>query len=771
MNFASKLAYITKKKVEAGVLKEDEIAEKSEEAEEVEGAERQLTGRLPLVEHARKKSRSRSRSLSSISDEDLDNFCKSNSGSMSLSGSEDEPILVMKKAEAASISPILSGPRGSSLKRPTSIRFQHLLACAAEAPPPGNPVALSPKAKSKKKSASGIEEEKADEKRKRKRKQAHKEEKAPVPLSLAAGSAGKKYKQEVDTNVLSLDLTILKNKTEIATGDAIVCSKCKAIFNIHSKLNTDPASNEQTWICEFCSTLNKVSIEEEEIPKTEELTYIIASAQQAMLKKGGGENITVIFCIDVSGSMCVTQPVTGKMKLKYDKVNKLQDLMKFSDGSYQYTDRESRNTTYVSRMQCVQAAIENQLNELANGAPNRRAGIVIFNSEVVLIGDGSTPPKTYAGDKLSNYEELLQAAQVDAGIHMTKPISATKEELIHGLETIEESGQTALGPALVVSLGLAMKGAPGSRVIICTDGLANVGLGSLENLVTEESITATKGFYTKLGELAKERGISISIVSIVGEDCRLEMLSPLAELTGGDIIKVDPLNLSKDFANILSDAIIATNVELKVKIHKGFTFRNENPENISQDGSLMVRQIGNASEGQEVTIEYCTKSSKELKEMKDIDFSKIPALPFQAQINYVTLEGMRCVRLITKQQKVTFDKEEAKKELNYKLISVNAMQKTAQLAKKGNYRAAQANAHHWERMMRGAPEHSDYVTNAAPLYGAVQDQQWEDFYEDNVGVMEGSEKGKKLGKKKQNDKLVSYSHQGGRLNFNKMKKK
>lgn len=36
-----------------------------------------------------------------------------------------------------------------------------------------------------------------------------------------------------------------------------------------------------------------------------------------------GQDISVIFCLDVSGSMCVTQAVDGKLKLKSDKLNKL----------------------------------------------------------------------------------------------------------------------------------------------------------------------------------------------------------------------------------------------------------------------------------------------------------------------------------------------------------------------------------------------------------------------------------------------------------------
>lgn len=85
---------------------------------------------------------------------------------------------------------------------------------------------------------------------------------------------------------------------------------------------------------------------------------------------------------------------------------------------------------------------------------------------------------------------------------------------------MEEKGQTALGPALLCSLALALKGKPGSAIILCTDGLANLGLGSLE-VESEES----KAFYAKLSAIAKEKGIQISIITIKGEECKLTTLS------------------------------------------------------------------------------------------------------------------------------------------------------------------------------------------------------------------------------------------------------
>jgi hypothetical protein len=53
--------------------------------------------------------------------------------------------------------------------------------------------------------------------------------------------------------------------------------------------------------------------------------------------------------------------------------------------------------------------------------------------------------------------------------------------------------------------------------------------------------------------MAKERGVAVSVVSIEGEECRLENLGVVAELTGGDVTKVDPEHLHENFANILSE--------------------------------------------------------------------------------------------------------------------------------------------------------------------------------------------------------------------------
>ena len=99
---------------------------------------------------------------------------------------------------------------------------------------------------------------------------------------------------------------------------------------------------------------------------------------------------------------------------------------------------------------------------------------------MTLIGDGTKDAVTVAGDKLFDYDFLLKNGVDSAQDMFSKSIKDTKPHLQKKLLSLEETGSTALGPALVSAIGLAGEGAPGSTVIVCTDGLANIGLGALD---------------------------------------------------------------------------------------------------------------------------------------------------------------------------------------------------------------------------------------------------------------------------------------------------
>ena len=68
------------------------------------------------------------------------------------------------------------------------------------------------------------------------------------------------------------------------------------------------------WVCEFCGTRNEVDAFPEELPTKMDTTFLVSPAPTvgggAAGEGGAGmEEALVVFCIDVSGSMCVTTEV------------------------------------------------------------------------------------------------------------------------------------------------------------------------------------------------------------------------------------------------------------------------------------------------------------------------------------------------------------------------------------------------------------------------------------------------------------------------------
>lgn len=82
---------------------------------------------------------------------------------------------------------------------------------------------------------------------------------------------------------------------------------------------------------------------------------------------------------------------------------------------------------------------------------------------------------------------------------MQNSVGQSYQKLLDSFEKLQEKGKTALGPALLASVGLASKGKPGSMIIMCTDGLANIGVGALDN---DQEAEKSKEFYENIGNFA-----------------------------------------------------------------------------------------------------------------------------------------------------------------------------------------------------------------------------------------------------------------------------
>ena len=66
---------------------------------------------------------------------------------------------------------------------------------------------------------------------------------------------------------------------------------------------------------------------------------------------------------------------------------------------------------------------------MSQGAQNRKVGVVTFNNEVTLIGDGTQNPQVITGDKLNNYDWLVQNAEQQGPILLSKTVKETSKIL------------------------------------------------------------------------------------------------------------------------------------------------------------------------------------------------------------------------------------------------------------------------------------------------------------------------------------------------------
>ena len=151
---------------------------------------------------------------------------------------------------------------------------------------------------------------------------------------------------------------------QLATGDPVKCSGCSAFFNTYSEIKE--SEGKQLWTCEFCNIQNRVQVEPEEKPTKETVSYIIEAAPYKAkvatpaMKAGTEEeakgddmqskvakDISIIYCIDVSGSM--------------------QGI----------------------RLECVKQTIVGQIEEMHKKYPERKVGIVTFSDLIKVIGDAS----------------------------------------------------------------------------------------------------------------------------------------------------------------------------------------------------------------------------------------------------------------------------------------------------------------------------------------------------------------------------------------------
>uniref|UniRef100_UPI00398F5C58 circularly permutated Ras protein 1-like n=1 Tax=Pristiophorus japonicus TaxID=55135 RepID=UPI00398F5C58 len=464
----------------------------------------------------------------------------------------------------------------------------------------------------------------------------------PKRVLPALGNANTQTRRKANINVVSVNLGKLVdiNNVQAQTVKAIHCQKCSAALSIISRIHQKYA--DIVWPCEFCNKHNVVTRSFRTVPISQDAMYLSGSVNEDYINV---DDSLVVFCVDISGSMCVTNEI-----------------------------EEGSRIVHISRLQSVQEAILRSLNHMTQTCPQKRVALVTFNDEVTIYGDGTRVPS-----RLSDYQ-LLDSDYLKArGQEYPAPrcIAESLQALSYRVHEMRERGATALGPAALVSVSIASK-RPGSKVIICTDGRANTGLGYLES-VKENVCEGSTQFYTDVGEQATLNGVIVSILTIEGTDCRLVELGKLADRTGGRVNIVNPINLPKEIQAALEDDIIATDAIVTFVVTEQIYFRYE-----EQAGNKLVKRVGNVTKDTELTFEFGIKESH-IQTLQDNE-----KLPFQLQVSFTTRDNRQACRVISQEKHITNDSSLVEDSVNITVLGIHAAQLSARLTMEGRVKEARS---------------------------------------------------------------------------------
>uniref|UniRef100_A0A3Q2ZK49 Circularly permutated Ras protein 1-like n=1 Tax=Kryptolebias marmoratus TaxID=37003 RepID=A0A3Q2ZK49_KRYMA len=413
------------------------------------------------------------------------------------------------------------------------------------------------------------------------------------------------------------------NVVSLGVAKLVDISRGQTCF--HSVLPQFRFPLQQVWVCEFCGSDNSVNggvasacVGQRAGVRSDDL-YLPPTSDDDYQNL---ENTLVIFCVDISGSMSVTTEVRPK------------------NAEVVY----GGSSAHISRLEGIQDALQRALASMLQQAPHRRVALVTFNDEVVIYGDGTGSPLSLREWALLDYDHIWQQA---ASYGVPHCVAETYGQLVQRVK--EEHGATALGPAALASVAMASR-YPGSKVILCTDGRANIGLGDLEQSPPLSSL------------------VIISIMSFKGTDCRLADIGRLADATGGRVNIVSIGTVATEIQSVSVDNVLATSLTLTLMAPEGVYFPFEDENN-----HKLVREIGNVTKGLEITFEFAVKP--DFREGKS-------SLPFQLQLSFKTRDQQRVTRIITERRPVTTSR------LNTAVLGVHCAQLCASLTMEGRVREA-----------------------------------------------------------------------------------
>jgi len=431
-------------------------------------------------------------------------------------------------------------------------------------------------------------------------------------------------KNNIDASIIAqLAFGELQSKVPEVTGKPVLCHSCGAAVTDPSIIKDTPPVGLH-FICQFCNNMNKIDELQFNSIKAIEKGVIeyLDEIQKDMAVKD-----KIVACIDISGSM---------------------------NGD---------------SLECVKKSLIETLKDISVNAPDSTFALITFTDWVSLYNADGQECIKLAERELYDENMIFQTFQ---NLHFNfEPVKESYEKWITLVSGLKAISRTALGPA-VFSAFCLLQG--GGRMILLTDGLANVGLGSLISY----SPGGRKGeFYRDFAHRCRDAGVMVEIVGVAtSEHSSIELgtIGDMARLTGGDIYLVDRKELSKTFNTLSQADFIGKNVNVRIFVPPSMALRDASGDvQFHREEKALKAKIGYVNPDRKMCV--ALNVTEDLKENED--------LTVQTQVEYTGIDGKKRIRIYNEKLHVTEKEKDLVENFESDVSDEFYIQKAAELGRTG----------------------------------------------------------------------------------------
>nr|MDO8112029.1 hypothetical protein [Candidatus Sigynarchaeota archaeon] len=428
----------------------------------------------------------------------------------------------------------------------------------------------------------------------------------------------------------------------IASVDSvpIACKNCSAVLMDLSLVKKDPNLGV-VFTCAFCGTVNKLVSMPGTLPGGDDIEFMIEKIEgkvEPSGKKKGLKGDIVTSVIDISGSM------SG------------------------------------SKLEAVKHNLVESLKDMAINAKSSVFLLITFESNVEIFFSPNEPAIVISEDALLRSEENLKM-HIEKTCTKFDPQSIDKisPSWVTQVQALYTKGSTALGPALASGVDIFLARKSSGRILLLTDGLANVGFGRLEGDGSREG----KSFYENLAKTCLQNNIVVDVIGVGGgNELALDVLGKLSELTGGELFFVTESELSSTFSELTQRQFIGKDVKVRVFTPKESSIEVEEISGISSAAQKAKRfeeiKVGSVTADREAFIQFDVK--KQIKEKQ---------VPVQIQVEFNDAAGNKKLRVFKSMLKPEESEDAYKKGYEPQIMSVMKIQQAGEMFSKGDTAQAQ----------------------------------------------------------------------------------